>query len=273
VLLALGLAHAAGARRLAASARALALATLLALAVYLVLPADWMPEFRFATPFLALFYPLVCAALSGARGASPVRRAAPALALAALLASAGVDFAARARRFPPAAPLALADVVRRMASLAEWARELGLERPTLLCPDAGGALYAGAFEVLDLGGLADPVIARTLERDERAFHEYVLGRRRPTLIETHGIWTWLGRFERDARFRADYVALVEYEDPFSLRAHGVSLASGVFVRRSAIPKPDALAPLQARLRAMPRSVLARSLGLPEAVVGAPRGSG
>jgi len=273
ILLALGLAHAAGARRLGPSARALALATLLSLAVYVVLPADWMPEFRFATPFLVLSSSLLCAGLRPPRAGPLARRVAPALALAVVLASAGVSFASRARRFPAEAPISLGDVVRRMESLAEWARELGIEGPTLLCPDAGGAFYAGVFEVVDLGGLADPVIARTLERDGPAFREYVFGRRRPILIETHGLWTWLGRLERDPRFRAEYAPIVEYEDPFALRAYGESLASGVFVRRSAIARDAALAPLQARLRALPRRVLAHSLGLPEAVVGTPRAGG
>ena len=59
VILAAGLAgtaYLAGTRRLRRGQMLLGVFLLLALALYLLLPDDWMPEYRFATPFLGLGY-------------------------------------------------------------------------------------------------------------------------------------------------------------------------------------------------------------------------
>ena len=69
-------------------------------------------------------------------------------------------------------------------------------------PDIGGILlYAKGIQVVDLGLLCDQVLAR---KGFAAVETYVLGERRPDVIEVHRFWTRLTGLESSPRFRAEY---------------------------------------------------------------------
>ncbi|HXC94287.1 MAG TPA: hypothetical protein VNU92_01245 [Edaphobacter sp.] len=77
-------------------------------------------------------------------------------------------------------------------------------RNTLLFagPDMGGIiLYAYGIQVIDLGLLCDPVLAR--ER-YAAIDSYVLQQRQPDVIEVHQLWTTLTNFHNSPLFRSRY---------------------------------------------------------------------
>jgi hypothetical protein len=77
-------------------------------------------------------------------------------------------------------------------------------RNTLLFagPDMGGIiLYAYGIQVIDLGLLCDPVLAR---QRYAAIDSYVLEQRQPDVIEVHQLWTTLTNFHNSPLFRSRY---------------------------------------------------------------------
>ena len=69
-------------------------------------------------------------------------------------------------------------------------------------PDMGGIiLYAYGIQVIDLGLLCDPVLAR---QRYAAIDSYVLQQRQPDVIEVHQLWTTLTNFHNSPLFRSRY---------------------------------------------------------------------
>jgi hypothetical protein len=64
--------------------------------------------------------------------------------------------------------------------------------------------------VLDLAGLIDPHIARTLRaRNREGFYDYVFEDRKPDLVWIHSYWKEAIKLETDPRLARDYETLVE----------------------------------------------------------------
>jgi hypothetical protein len=231
-----------------------------AAAVYLLMPRDWMGEFRFATPFF-VFLPWWMAGLAADAGATLTLRPAARLAAAAagivIAAQFAVIAAARSTVFrdTPTLPLAVvqefgAEGFDRLAAV------LPDRRASLLTPDLGGVLLDSELRIYDLAGLCDREIARALAApgDLPRLHEYVFGQIRPTFIHTHGAFTRASRLHEDPRFARDYVAIHESHDaPAAWRTMwpgGAVLPpwSGDYVRRDALTTPGQLDALLAEYR-------------------------
>lgn len=214
-------------------------ATLLSGLVYILMPNDWMGEFRFATPFFPLFYvTLAIVAKSAIDGSfsSPRRRivVGASVALVALSTSFYVHFP-RLTKFYKSPVVAFETVAERFGhTFNRYASELNIIDGSILLPDIGGTLYYSNLRVHDLTGLCDATIARTLKNNKPAFHDYVFDRLKPTFIHIHGNWTYAARFDIDDRFRRDYVAISEYEDKWVARVTGLHMTSGDYVRRDAV---------------------------------------
>ncbi len=217
----------------------------LALFVYLVMPPDWMGEYRFATVFFVFLYWALGETLGGILRISP--RAAPlrlATATFAVLLTAAtalvyggrsLDFAAN-----PVVPFA------RVAAFSgtgynRLAAILGQPQASLLTPDLGGTLFYSTLRVYDLAGLCDRVIAGALRSDRPAFLHYVFEQVRPTFIHVHATWAEWANLSEDERFARDYVAILERrEGPSEWRKGAAPHVpwSGDYVRRDALG-PDA----------------------------------
>jgi hypothetical protein len=158
----------------------------LATSVYLLMPPDWMGEYRFATAFFVFLYWSLGVVVSGLlRVSSPgpfPRKVAFALSAAIVVMSAllhtgrSIAFAA-----DPVVPF------ERVAAFSgtgynRLAAILGREDTSLLTPDMGGTLYYSTLRVYDLAGLCDRTIARSLKTDREAFLRYVFEEARPTFI-------------------------------------------------------------------------------------------
>jgi hypothetical protein len=231
----------AGRRRLAP----LALLALLAAATFVLMPPDWMGEYRFATPFVLFFAWAAAAALREAWLAWPGRASRLALALLA----AGLVAESLRVQVPRAAAFAswritpFSDIAafaghgyNRLAATLEGRAQ------SLLAPDLGGALFHSELRVHDLVGLCDATIARTLTRDTAAFHRYVFDELRPTFIHVHGPWSGWAALHDSTAFRAEYLAIHEAWGDGDAREP----VRGDYVRRAALG-PDAEAALR-RLR-------------------------
>ena len=228
-----------GVRRFSPFLALLGLFSGVAAAAYLLLPRDFMGEYRFASPFFLFFYMylvvLVWSLGDVTKVAPASRRALFAAVMALLVAVSLLHVARRSVSFAerPATPLAkVSDYFGDRYNLL--AEGLGLQSASLLGPNQGGTLLHSNLKVFDLGGLCDPTIARTIGRDQRAFYDYVFERIRPTFIHLHGAWVKQANLDGDPRFRRDYV-------PIHVR-HGYKkeapyVESADFVRRDALRGP------------------------------------
>ena len=190
-----------------------ALHLLLAGAAYLLLPDDWMGEYRFATPFFVFLAWSLADALVAIQRAWPARLGPMALAhaaAAAFLVATALGDLPRTRSFArdPTVPFAW---IRSLAGegFNDVATAAGLREGSVLLPDVGGALYASRLRVHDLAGLCDRTTARTIGVDPPAFRDYVFEVLRPSFIHVHGVWSARARLHEDARLARDYVVLRE----------------------------------------------------------------
>lgn len=250
--LVVGTAYLIGARRFRWSHGVLLAFAYLGAAPYLLLPHDWMPEFRFATPFFPFLYAYGVALAASLGDRLPEeRRRLP--ALAGGLAAVGLSlalFAPRTVLFAAAPTVPFEEVIWKFGlRYNHFADVLGLRQASILLPDVGGTLWTSRLRVYDLAGLIDPVIARTLDKNPEAFYAYLFEHAKPTFIHTHHYWTLKAGLDYDPRFTRDYVPLFDFVEPAVVqRARGDRLRSGDFVRRDAIEGKDAaLAQIRAEL--------------------------
>jgi hypothetical protein len=206
---------------------------------YLLLPKDFMGEYRFATPFFLFFYTyfvaLAWSVCSTLRSSTAVKRVAFAIVVGLAIVVTLAQASTRSVKFAsyPATPLAgIAEYFgNRYNRLAE---SLKLESATLMAVNQGGALLYSNLKLVDMGGLCDRTVARTIDRDNKAFHDYVFEQVRPTFIEVHTTWINRANLDADPRFRRDYVAIKER----IVHENGVArLESGDYVRRDVVRGP------------------------------------
>jgi hypothetical protein len=210
----------------------LALFSLFSWLSYVLLPMDFMGEYRFATPFFLFFYTYVVAMAWSVCATVRASRLSFAMVIGLLAGITLVQAAKRSERFAAGPATSLALVAEYFGDrYNRVAESLGLESASLLTVNQGGTLLASKLAVFDLGGLCDRTIARTIGRDQQAFYDYVFERVRPTFIEVHTSWIRTADFDADPRFQRDYVAIkqrIVYENGTS------RVESADYVRRDAV---------------------------------------
>lgn len=216
----------------------LSLFAILAAISNMLLPGDWMGEFRFATFLIVVFYVFASVVTGASLALISIKQAVRTPLLVALagfcLVGTAVHHWDRSVRFSRTPTLPMDQVARIVGhKLSTYAELLGEERGSVLTPDIGGALYVDKLKVHDLGGLTDPFIAKGMRRRAHPseFRQYVFESLKPTFIFTHGTWTLMYGFFQDRRFAEHYVPLFSYEDPFTIGFTGRAFPSGFFIRR------------------------------------------
>lgn len=205
---------------------------------YIILPEDWMREFRFATTYIPYFYLLLVSIGLEWSEILPIKNSwKRVLLILFMLSFLGINVKRHIRRTlhfarnPPTPFLLIAD--KYGDRYDTYASKLGLKDASVLTIDMGGTLYYTNLKVYDLGGLTDRTIARTLHRDIDAFHDYVFEETRPTFITTYSSWAEFAALDDDPRFRRDYVPIHESIDPI-LQQFGYKIYSGTYVRIDAL---------------------------------------
>jgi len=221
---------------------------------YLWLESDWMGEYRFATPVVAMGLIFVFAMLH----ATVPDESHTLLARARLAVSWGVvavlvlDFAPRLYRFALSPPTAYAEVSRLYAQrFNAMAKALGVQHGSILIADTGAMLMESRLTVYDVAGLFEPAVVQKLKKgtpvwwyDHPAFNDWVLDAIKPSFIVAYKFWTNVTGFERDPRFLRDYVAIEAFKDPYVARVYRRDLHSGEFVRRELLSGAVGLGQLQ-----------------------------
>jgi hypothetical protein len=204
----------------------------LAVMAFGILQADWMAQYRFATPIWALGALTATLCVYHIMQSTGVRTrvvgcVSVVLALAASL-SLLKQQEAHFRSSPTVPMCRIADSAGRLVN--EMADTLGLpDTASYLTPDVGGSSLTVRLRVIDLAGLTDARIADyRAAGDIRGLAGYIFGTLRPTLINAVRAWRITGW---DHRLSTDYVLLDNTSDPS---------IGGMYVRRDAISGPGQL---------------------------------
>jgi hypothetical protein len=197
---------------------------LLAFFSYLVLPPDWMPEYRFATIAFPVFYLLgmllLHQLLSRTRVARMKQTLVAGIALGILVIS-GPAFLARSGNFASRRTVPLEKVAGNAELYNDLADALKLARGRILLPDLGGTLLLSRLDVVDVAGLCDREFGRFYFRDAppEVFAQHILGHIKPDLVHIHEYWAYRSGLPESKEFAATYL----------------DLGDGDFVRRESLP--------------------------------------
>ena len=225
--------------------RVLGLFALWSALAHLLLPTDWMGEYRFATPFFIFFYAYAAVVIVACLRHSASSPSLKVAVLVATLVAQAILYAPRSAAFARRPTVPFDYVAERFAAkFDEYAARLGVEEASLMLPDVGATLYYSKLRIYDLVGLTDAVAARTFGRRPPAFRDYVFDRIRPTFIHLHEPWAARSGFGLDPRFRRDYLAIVEYRAEGDPARPDRVVKSGDFVRRDAVTDPAVLRALR-----------------------------
>lgn len=206
------------------------LTTLLTLFTALLLPTDWMSEYRY---FTAVYGPFLIALIHSVLLLWSRIIWLPIATI--VIAAAAINCWQRVSVFSDSPTISVEEVEKRSIVFEQWGALLGLARPSILTADVGGLLLRSRLEVIDLGMLCDMTIAKQLgegteQRDLAGFHDYIFERRKPDFISTRAYHAWIARFSADPRFRAMYVPIREYQDQWILNRFGEIEFAGDYVR-------------------------------------------
>jgi hypothetical protein len=201
----------------------LAIFASLAFLAYIVLPNDWMGEYRFGTLAFSGTYLLGFVVLAQIPLAGRGLKSRPAVVvIAGVVALAGCvqPFVERERSVLDSSVAPLESVARSAWKYNELARGLGLKHPVLLLPDLGGTLLLSNSRVVDVAGLCDRFIARMYKTDAQPaqFAQYILDTVQPDLVHVQLYWSWKSGIH-SPQFAAQYIDLGDDD----------------YVRRSSLP--------------------------------------
>lgn len=170
--------------------------------VYVILPNDWMGEYRFATPVF-----VTAAAVLGAVYVTVAWRRKQVIA-GCLLVVIAATMLPRSLAFATHATYPGCYVADRYGRLYNsYVNMLALKDPVVMLPDVGGSLMTADFRIVDLAGLADKQVARlkvTYADWGPHLIDYVVDEAKPDLIAFG--WPWDPGFEKSDRFMAAYIA-------------------------------------------------------------------
>jgi hypothetical protein len=220
------------------AAVAVAVFAALALVAFLLLPPDWMPHQRFATPLIVALSVLVPVVLREIltrqigflRGKPSNRRTLIAWGLCAAFLLGAVNVLC-VWSFSRAHIVAFDEIIRQSEELNDVAHALGVRDGSVLAADVGGMLWTSQLKVYDLLGLTDRTVAATFNNNRPALLEYLFGEVRPTFIKGHQKIFDLAGLDQDPRFARDYTLLLGQWKPGQPVE---DCGHVIFVRRTAI---------------------------------------
>lgn len=212
---------------------------MLAMIAYSVINADWMGQFRFATPVWSL------TALAGTVAVGRIlllpglrRRIIAGVALAASLYAAQVSFTPMISDAAAKPVVPLCAVTERNGEVFNaYADIAGLgDNATLLLPDLGGSSLTSRLRLRDIAGLVDAPVADFYKTsDMPGLRNYIFDKMKPTFIQVHDNWTDAvsvdGNF--DPRLQRDYFEIYTSNAIYGIGAN----SNSDWIRKSALKSP------------------------------------
>jgi len=193
-------------------------------ATYLILPPDWMREYRFATvafPFTYLLCFLVLQETLAQTRRIQFKNVIFLVCGIGLLVASVPEFAARSLAFADALPGPLDFEAVQAYRFNRLADALSVRNPRLVTADVGATLLLSHLRVIDLAGLCDRPIARMyyFKSKPESFARYVLNDVDPDFIKLdNDVWKEGMGLLRNERLNQNYI----------------DLGRGEFVRRASI---------------------------------------
>lgn len=230
----------------------------LAVVAFCILQADWMGEFRFATPIWTLSALLGGVAMTTAFTAMRwPGRVLLVLGLVLAIAVSMVQFTASASAWRLEAKTPMCIVVERDArTMNGMADIIGRDDLSAGVIDLGGESMASKLRVIDLAGLGDADIADYLGRaDIAGMRDYTFDVAKPDLITFVGTWDRTLGFSSDPRLEGDYHLVYRSNDTDWVtiaRAYG---PVSFWVRKDVVPDEATLTRLRNYTRARVERVL------------------
>jgi hypothetical protein len=204
--------------------------------VYDALRGDWMPEYRYATPAFLFGPAAVLSILWDIPTRVRLKRALAAMVSVALVTAVGVYSFRHTSRFTKSPAISFASVREMTLRIARTIEPLG-SGVAVLTPDIGGALWENRFRVIDLAGLVDRAIGRTIGRNRQRLSNHVLNEIKPEGVWLHSFWMRMTGFNEDPAFAEMYAPVWE-ERP----SPESPPTAGFYLRRDlVIVEPDGLA--------------------------------
>jgi len=210
---------------------------------YVVLPGDWMGEYRYGAPAailisMSLFHLSADIWESGKTHFSTHWQT---ILSVALVAAAGA-WVERIYDFRDHLPMPLVEVTDRVRIFEDAGNALGIERASILTQDVGGFLLIDKLDVYDIGMLTDRRIARAIgewrtEPDRRDLHNYVFDDVKPDFISVTAYHAWAAHLDQDPRLKRDYVPISAGQDEWVVHRYGELMESGNYVRRDRVRDP------------------------------------
>ncbi|PIZ47224.1 hypothetical protein COY32_02010 [candidate division WWE3 bacterium CG_4_10_14_0_2_um_filter_41_14] len=211
----------------------------LSFVTFLLMPDDWMPQFRFATPaiisgyllfFTTLYYSREILAYYNKRAKKIVTVFAILISIAAMKSfSETLSVFAKS----PTAPFSYVSRIYGHKFNA-YADSLGVTNGSIVTPDVGGVLYYSNLRVIDLAGLTDKRIAQSFNSNPADVMNYIFDEVKPTFIHTHGWFAYVLRFDEDERFTSNYVLVDVFEDRYIAENFSLTVYTGEFVRKDVV---------------------------------------
>lgn len=204
---------------------------LVSLLCFLILPQDWMGEFRYLTSFYIAFY---CLIVFATFQFEPVYRN---LLIVVLLSVGLMNTVQRLPSFLSSLPMPMNIVSERGEIFKELGEIVGLSRPVVLTADVGGLLIHDKLNVVDLGLLTDRIGAKLVgdylsEPRKEEYLDYVFSQRKPDFIHIRAYQSWRsGIFDSDA-FKSEFVPLIRSKDKWVEQRYGVRIETGLYIRSS-----------------------------------------
>ncbi|WP_232661455.1 hypothetical protein [Pseudonocardia sp. TRM90224] len=187
-----------------------------AVTAFVVLQADWMGQYRFATPLWALGALLLSLSVARLLAVLAPRRLAMiavVVVVAAGVASSLPEMRDDAQDFSAEPTFGVCMAAEYSGHLVnEYATALGVSGGTVFTPDLGGSSMTSRLQLVDMAGLVDATIAKFwAEKDYAGLRDHIYDRIRPTFIKADETYYFQEPgLHEDPRLARDYIAIASH---------------------------------------------------------------
>lgn len=109
--------------------------------------------------------------------------------------------------------------------------EQDVHRPTIANPDLGIMSWYKDMNILDLGMIGTPLMAKT--KNPRVISDFIFDYVAPDIIQSHEIWSCLhyNTIFMDPRFKTKYLVVIEEFEQFGSHCDAKPLPKGIWIRK------------------------------------------